>query len=54
MSNENEVASRLLDFTQEPQAYVSYLDSVVDAFYSSTNAAQVRRLFCTGAVQAPL
>lgn len=43
MSNETEVASRLLDFTQEPQAYVSYLDSVVDAFYSSTNAAQVRQ-----------
>jgi hypothetical protein len=37
-----DVTSRLLDFNQEPQAYVGYLDSVVDAFYGTNNSFQVR------------
>jgi hypothetical protein len=36
-----DVTAKLLDFSQEPQAYVNYLDSVVEAFYGTNNSVQV-------------
>ena len=47
MTMESDVTAKLLNFTQEPHAYVSYLDSVVDAFFGSNtgnNAVAVRCL----------
>jgi hypothetical protein len=35
------VTARLLDFSQDPKAYVEYLDSVVTTFYSTSDKAQV-------------
>jgi hypothetical protein len=34
------VTANLLDFSQDPQVYVQYLDSVVDTFYSTNDRNQ--------------
>ena len=44
---ESDVTAKLLNFTQEPHAYVSYLDSVVEAFFggnTGNNSVAVRCL----------
>ena len=41
-NSQDDVTSRLLDFTQDPQAYVQYLDSVVATFFSPQDKAQAR------------
>lgn len=37
MTMESDVTARLLNFNEEPHAYVSYLDSVVEAFFGGNN-----------------
>jgi hypothetical protein len=36
------VTAKLLDFSQDAQTYVQYLDRVVDTFYSTGNKDEVR------------
>ena len=43
MTSDDSVTAKLLDFNQDPQAYVQYLDSVVDTFYQTSDKVQVRR-----------
>lgn len=37
-----DTTARLLDFSQDGETYVQFLDSVVDTFYSTTDKIQVR------------
>ena len=37
MTMESDVTARLLNFNEEPHAYVSFLDSVVEAFYGGNH-----------------